>query len=907
MIPHERVVADKEAYRHARATLGGKAMELALLTRGGFPVAPWFCITLDVFDSVWARIAGDVMPILAEARSNDRASLRAANAAIAASFLAAGLDESDRTAVLARFDEAFGSEGSDGEPPRVAVRSSAVGEDSATASFAGQLDTYLFVPRERLIEAILRCFASAFSERALLYRSVKELDPVARTAVVVQRMIPCAAAGVLFTANPTNGDRTEAVLSAGWGLGEGIVAGRVETDTYYVDLETGSVRSRTIVEKSSRAVRDRAADALVVGTGTVIEAVEPDARNEETLAPRDITELALMGKRLTELRGAPQDIEWGRDPAGKLYLFQTRPITTLKNETESIFDNANVVESYPGVSLPLTFSFARKGYAETFVAATRAFGIPQSFVTSRPDVFENLISLIDGRIYYNLLNWYLIYQTIPGFERYLPAWEKALGLPPRAREKPPSLFAKALPKALTVARILFHYATLERRVEAYLEDVRRSSETFKGTDLKSLDAHGLLDLADRTATRLRAPYAIALVNDFFAQQLYELLRRALEQLGIENADMMRNELLCGERGMDSVEPVRSILALAARIRSDEELTRLFASELPATDVWRRVHDDARFDSFRSALRDHLARYGDRTLAELKLEVPPAEKNPGFVVGLLRNYLRGGQDVDALEQRQRAIRDDAERRLAEALARRPVARHTLHRLLDACRRSVRYRENLRLARSRGFGLCKRIYRAMGELFAEKGLLDDAHDIFYLTEDEIASFVRGGSVTRDVRALVTLRRAEYEGFEKRAPRGRLRVRGIAYEVPFSVEAGDARPNGSSAVPAGRVVLKGVGCSTGRAKGAAKVILDPRENPVIDREILIAPMTDPGWVFLMIAAAGLVAERGSLLSHTAIIGRELGIPTVVGVADATRRIRSGQHVEIDGQTGSVLVGEP
>ncbi len=162
------------------------------------------------------------------------------------------------------------------------------------------------------------------------------------------------------------------------------------------------------------------------------------------------------------------------------------------------------------------------------------------------------------------------------------------------------------------------------------------------------------------------------------------------------------------------------------------------------------------------------------------------------------------------------------------------------------------------------------------------------------DEAIGIVRGHALTRDLKTLVALRKKEYEAFRRRSPASRIVARGIAYANPFD----EPEP----AAAAGPAELRGIGCSPGRARAPAKVILSPDQDLRIDGEILIAPMTDPGWVFLMVAARGIVSERGSLLSHTAIIGRELGIPTVVGVKDATRRIASGEIVEIDGQAGTV-----
>ena len=211
--------------------------------------------------------------------------------------------------------------------------------------------------------------------------------------------------------------------------------------------------------------------------------------------------------------------------------------------------------------------------------------------------------------------------------------------------------------------------------------------------------------------------------------------------------------------------------------------------------------------------------------------------------------------------------------------------------------VTHREDLRLMRSRAFGMVKRVVRALGQRLTRAGLIDQPHDVFYLSIEEITGAVRGTSITRDLRVLVTQRRHEYDVFKRSTPQARVTIRGIA----LANVASAAAPAPASAAGSARE-LHGVACSAGRVRARARVVRTPEQHLDIRGEILVAPMTDPGWVFLMVPAGGLIVERGSILSHTAIIGRELGIPTVVGVADATSIIADGQLVEIDGAAGVV-----
>jgi rifampicin phosphotransferase len=831
--------------------LGGKGGKLAELSRDGFPVPPWVCLTTATYD---AADGGD-------------------------------LSAADQDALLKAFDSLFA------EGVRVAVRSSAMGEDGAQDSFAGQLDTYLHVTRESVAERVRDCFASASSPGVTLYRKVRGLDGAPpRTAVVVQLMVDSTVAGVLFTANPASGDRAEAVVTAGLGLGEGIVADLVETDTYRLTLADGSIRERQIGEKRSRIAFD-----VESGQGTLTEAVLADIGDAPCLSDDQLAALCDLGRRLQERFGEPQDIEFAFDAAGTLHLLQARPITTL--ESELIFDNSNIVESYPGLCSPLTYSFARRCYEEIFRESSRLFGVSPDVLRRKHSVHANLLALVSGRIYYNILNWYELFLFVPGFEGLLPAWERALGLPPRfVQQREPGKFGD---KAWAVWRALRRFQTLSKDVETFQDDFNALLAEFRERDLTRLDPQELYALFEELCLRFLRPYAVSLGNDMYAQQFYDQLGKVIEKWDLaDDPSSLRNNLLCGESGMDSVEPIRSILALVGQIRKDDTLRALFDSNADALDVWAAIHEREEFVSFRGALSTHLDAYGDRTLHELKLETPSAREDPGFVVTMLRNYLRGGQNTAAMEEREHSIRSEAEAQLAKGLAGRPVRKRLFAWLLKNTRLTVTYRENLRLSRSRSAGMAKKIFRTLGERFAAKGILADPKDVFWLTVDEVEAQIRGHAVSRDLRSLVALRAAEYEAFATApAPPSRVVTQGLVYTNLLTRPRNERFASGD---------LVGVGCSPGVVRARAKVITDPRSDLRIDGEILVSPMTDPGWVFLMVAAGGLVVERGSLLSHTAIIGRELGIPTVVGVANATRRIKDGDLIELDGQAGTVRIVE-
>jgi pyruvate,water dikinase len=412
-----------------------------------------------------------------------------------------------------------------------------------------------------------------------------------------------------------------------------------------------------------------------------------------------------------------------------------------------------------------------------------------------------------------------------------------------------------------------------------------------------LGAHELHALLDRFMAELLPLYSVQIFNDFLAQQLFELVATLIERFGLgDDVVRLRNELFCGEEGVESVDPVRSALRLAQQVRSDAALRSLFEGPEGSEAVWFEVAANPRLSAFYAACEEHIRDYGDRTLEELKLETDPLGERPHDLVPALRNYLQGGQNVDDMTARERRIRNQAEKQVRAALRAHPVRRLMFGFVLRHARWGVKQRENLRLGRSRCFGFAKRLYRAIGHRLAEADLIDDPRDVFWLTREEVDAMTRGTIIDGDVRRLIRSRQADYEGWRHERLSSRIVTSGIAAAHPHVSEL---------SMPDDAVVLHGVGCSPGTAKARALALTEPDSRVRVAGEILVAAATDPGWVFLMVAAGGLVSEKGSVLSHTAIIGRELGIPTVVGVAAATQRL-ADRVVLLDGGAGTVTIVE-
>jgi rifampicin phosphotransferase len=281
--------------------------------------------------------------------------------------------------------------------------------------------------------------------------------------------------------------------------------------------------------------------------------------------------------------------------------------------------------------------------------------------------------------------------------------------------------------------------------------------------------------------------------------------------------------------------------------------------------------------------------------ELKLESSTLNDDPTFVLAMIRNYLdRPDLTPEGMTEKERAVRERAEAIVYERL--KPWERPHFDWVLGRARRHIRDRENMRLVRTRVFGLVRRMFRALGDHMARRGVLDAAPDVFYLTTDELFGWVDGTSPTTDLREVAALRRAEHDRFAAEPPPA------DRFETFGPVAWGNLYRPRQAAVPPEGDVLQGLGCAPGVVRGVARVIHDPTDDLHLNGEILVAERTDPGWVPLFPSVSGILVERGSALSHSAIVAREFGIPTVVGIQGLTARVRDGMEVELDGAAGTV-----
>ncbi len=873
--------SDPEIRRSAQALfpknalLGAKGRNLLELKTNNLPVPEFFVVTPDAFY--------ESLPDETRGRWSDMSSQER---------LLAVTDLSVKATIVDSINDRLGRSGC--SSVAVAVRSSSPEEDGDSLSYAGQFLSILNVEKHDIPAAVAKVWRSAFTTQVLEYRRLSGIDsPLKPPAVIIQRMVNAKTAGVAFGADPVSGNTDVVTIAAVNGFGDKLVSGETDSATY-------QIRKTKIV-----------------------------MRNNEHLGPMSDDQL-LAVCRLTEqagsIFGAPQDIEWAIDQEGTLNILQARPITTFidnsadsieltsqdENQIINIFDNSNIAESYPGITTPLTFSFARKAYQHVYEEFCRLMGVSEKAIEKHAYIFPQMLGFIRGRIYYNLLNWYVLLSLFPGFKTNRTFMEQMMGVKAGLPQEVTSAFDKpttikeqvfdTLNVILLLPKLLNKWRRLPADINKFNSRVDCSLQKAP-MRLNTLGVGGLAKLYRSLEQDLLLHWDAPIVNDFFAMISFGVLRAACDKWLTEN-DGIHNQLLCGETGIISTEPVRRMNELARLAANDSSLLDVLKSE-HAAGILEKIYS---YPEFEALFVDYMSKFGDRCTGELKLESPTVTDNP---MGLLRAISKLTSDTTRLSNTNskdfaRSNRDEAERIAYAALGKNPLKALVFKLVLNETRTRIRERENLRFMRTRVFGVVRKIFVAIGKELANKGKLQRWEDIFYLETEEVLRYIEGTSTTSNLKALAEARRQEQAMYENMAtPKDRLIIRGGLHTNGLQADD-DVCGSTQSSSTAPVKELKGLGCCPGILSGKVRIIDDPNNQHLEQGEILVAKRTDPGWITVIAQAKGIVVEYGSLLSHTAIVARELGIPTIVSVSGVTSLLNNGDQIEMNGATGLIKVIE-
>jgi phosphohistidine swiveling domain-containing protein len=876
-------------------TAGGKGTNLVRLTRAGFAVPRGFIISTDAYREFVNsnRWLSTIKSVVTNLSADDAGGLERASAQIRVAFSAGKIPEETEADIRAAYADF------DNRP--VAVRSSATAEDLPDLSFAGQQDTYLnVIGVDQLLGAVINCWSSLWTARAIGYRIRNHINhEEAALAVLVQEMIQSEASGVLFTANPLSGLRSESVIDATLGLGEALVSGQVEPDHYVVDTVRNVINGKTLGAKKI-ATRGK--------TGGGVEVIEEKAEARQALSDEEILHLAVIGGQIQKEYNFPQDIEWALAD-GKLYILQSRAITSLYPLPKESFDplmiwfSLGAFQGMLGAMTPLGQDTLRM----FFSAAAKMFG-----AQVRYDETDVLIPAGE-RLWIKLSDVMRsplgrrVYRTILGFA------EPSAGQILRGLEGEPRLgAAEGRMKFSTVRALLGFLLPLLPRAASTIHNPEKARSDFNGYIESQLIRPTITgdDKFTRLAQRLQ------FLQEDTTAGLYKLFPRFLPVLGPTMISLgvltriTRNdnntktdhgfstnvlELTRGLPNNVTTEMDLALWELAKNIRSDPDSLKTFLdSDAPA--LASRYLSGTLPEMAQKIVTNFMAQYGMRGVGEIDIGQPRWREEPISIMQTLQSYLQITPDMapDVLFERGAKAANEAIEKLALA-AHRQSGGWIKERIVRGTARRIRalmgIRETPKFFLVRMLGMARNEILVSGEEFVSAGIIEKPEDLFFLHFSELQALANHD--LRDWKALIAERRNIYEreNRRKQIPRvlvsdGRTFYEGLGSET----DTGD--------------VITGSPVSPGVAEGNVHIIFDPSGAQLAPGEILVCPGTDPAWTPLFMAAGGLITEVGGMMTHGSVVAREYGIPAVVGVHKATTRLKNGQRIRIDGTAGKIVV---
>ena len=867
--------------------VGGKVLPLIPLLRARLPVPPGFVIGAEVMGQILHHEG--LLPLL-EKLDQGGYTPQALNQ----------LQEQILTLKLPKFME---------EPLAqhwhllgggvVAVRSSGIQEDLGTASFAGQYHTSLGITWPQLWPAILRCWASAFSEAVICYRRSRGL-PLRQVgmAVFVQVMVTSRVSGVLFTVNPLNGSRREMSLDSGWGLGDAYVSGQAAADNFLCSRPLQAdpqapihILHQVVVPKPRQLVLGEA------GETQWVDVPEGD-REIPSLDPTQVEEIGRLGLAVEALLLGPRDVEWAIDHGGTLFLLQARPITTVAPDKHRSRRDVLWTQRFSGERWTETASVLGWSIIDPIL---HHFVFYQD--ASRRFLHGSAATrLFLGQPYFNITIFRHLLFKFPGA---VPP-QFLLEFFPR-EEQEEILRAPWILPDLELVRSIIQETRAEKRWERFewngLTNFRIWQEFLPGFEraIAALPDTPPSPAACRTAVdegrALIVSYLrIHVISLAFASIFYQVLQVLLRRWAGEGDPFLPAALTAHGRGNKTFETNMALWELA-RLAERWPAVRAALTDgeaLPPVEQLERV---AGGGPFLLALHNFIRQYGHRSTASWEIFSPRWVDTPEIPLGLVRSYLRAGpgRDPSEIEERSRREQIEAEHRVLELIRRhappgqQPRRVWLFQKLLHLTRNYTVLRENQRFYFDQLLYKIKSNLSHMGLLWAERGLLEQAADLPFLNLEEVDDVLGGHLDALDLRALVHLRR-EQQTSDRQVERP-VFLRG---DLPYrEMETHTAS------------TLSGLGISPGRIRGRVRIVRNLTEGAKLGRgDILVTHATDPGWTPLFLTAGGLIMELGSLLSHGAVVAREYHLPAVVNISEATRLLHDGQEVTLDGSLGMIYL---
>jgi len=852
--------------------VGGKGANLGDLSRiDGIRVPEGFCVTTEAYKRMISQAPGfhDLLEQLSLFKVEDRTSIGKISQKIRSVIEGAGIAKEIDEAVTHFLTKL-------GDQNAYAVRSSATAEDLPTASFAGQHDTYLnIIGKAAILKHISKCWASLFTDRAVIYRMQNGFDHrKAHLSVVVQKMIFPQVSGILFTADPVTANRKVLSIDASFGLGEALVSGLVNADSY-------KVRNGKIIDKKI-STKKLAIYALKDG-GTKEQEIEPERQNRQALTDEQMLQLERIGRKIEEHFGCPQDIEWCLAD-DTFSIVQSRPITTLypipeaHDQENHVYVSVGHQQMMTDPMKPLGLSFfllttnalMRKAGGRLFVDATPLLASP----ASRESILE-----VMGKGDPLMKDALMTIIQRGDFIQSLPD-DKQEKTPGKSNQGPPLADFKALNEYDPAI-----VSDLIKRSETSIEELKQNIQTKSGSDLIDFILEDIQQLKQSLSDRQSFGVFMTAMNA--SSWINEKMK---EWLGEKNvADALSQSVpnnITSEMGLalldvaDVIRPYPEVIEYLQHAKDDN-----FLDELVQFDGGQESRD---------ALSAYLNKYGMRCAGEIDITRPRWSEKPTTLVPLILSNIKNfepGESKRRFEQgRQEALKKEQE--LLDRLQQLPdgeqKARET-KRMISLIRNFIGYREYPKYGMMNRYFIYKQALLKEAEQLVQANVIHEKEDIYYLTFEELREVVLTKKLDDQI---ISQRKDEYKFYEKLTPPRVLTSDGEIIAGEYKRENLPAK------------ALVGLPVSSGVIEGRARVIFKMDDADLEDGDIVVTSFTDPGWTPLFVSIKGLVTEVGGLMTHGAVIAREYGLPAVVNVKNATRLINDGQRIRVNGTEGYVEI---
>lgn len=827
--------------------VGGKAFNLARLSLNDFNVPPFIILDTDEFWNFLAKDKERYKELLLNYNASSLSEIRKLIENKEFSLIS-------KERIKTKLDEVFKRHG------KIIIRSSATDEDGNNYSFAGMMESYPDLSIEDdVFGYIKKCYLSCFSDRAMEYRALNKLiDEELSMAVIIQSMVESDFSAVAFTTDPQTNDPDEVLISVVKGTGEKLVSGEENSDDYVVDAQ-GDVR--------------RLSGSLDIDK-------------------RIIREIADIGKKIEESydKKRARDIEIAIKDQ-KIYVLQERPISAYshidKGQFRTIYDNSNIIESYSGVTTPLTFSFAREVYEKVYRQTLNNFFISQEDIESIKEDLANMICFYQNKVYYRLNSWYKMTALYPGYNKNKKYMENMMGVKLELKE------GKAKQK-LRLFRIYLRFIHKLLRIKKdsllFVDKFERITKDHFNNSFENYTNKGLVDLYRQLEENILDDFTTPITNDMGAMVFLGILNDALKKKKLSDYEGLLSKVLAKQGNVESLKQSIALIDLVNYINNDTQLKSYYQN----TEIEKIIEELDKDNKINKQIKEYIYKYGSRAMEELKLETVTLFQDPRFLIQTIKNYLNMEKIPAVYSDEEFDIKDFYKHfSLFEKLYIKPVTEITKY--------FVKNRELLRLRRTYIYSIVRNIFLRMGQNFKEEGIIENARDIFFMEKNEALDIASFGIVGyEDIRTQIEERKKEYEINKEKECYERMYFYGEVKEenmLPIYAR--------QEIISQDLNTLQGVAGGGRVVEGIVKYVKEPEEAD-IEGYILMAKRTDPGWTVLFPMAKAVIIERGSVLSHSAVIAREMGLTLVVGIRGLTSRVKDGMRVRVDGIKGTVEILE-